>query len=41
LCRHDRPPCQLPIPFRYLIITSLHFTSYLRFMKHGFASSSG
>ena len=40
-CRHDRPPCQLSIPFRYLIITSSHFTSYIEFLKHGFASSSG
>jgi hypothetical protein len=29
LCRHDRPPCQLSVPFRYLIITSLRFTSYI------------
>jgi hypothetical protein len=41
LCRHDRPPCQLSIQFRYLIITSSHFTSYIEFLKHGFASSSG
>jgi hypothetical protein len=41
LCRHDRAPCQLSIPFHYLIITSLHFTSYIDFPKHGFASSSG